>query len=127
MVEYLKFIPKKRLENLFKTIHNDKQSAFIYESEFDIIEALAVFQPVNELKSLYVDCITPTIRDAKKGGLARIMKERQLKSYTLLKNILCSENGDCIQFVQDNLKNIQKLLLTSVQTKKHTSQTVRLA
>lgn len=125
VLEHLKLIPKKRMKTLFQSaqLHLDP---FGYESYFDIIEALAVFQSDSQLKSIYDEYITPTIRNSKKGGVTRIIKERQLKSYTLLKNILISENEGCVKFVQENLKQIQKLLLTSVNTKKHNSQITRL-
>lgn len=125
VLNHLKLIPKKRIQNLLKTSHNHL-SPFVYESYFDIIEALAIFQSADTLKELSTDYIVPTINNVKKGGVTRIIKERQLKSYILLKNILSSENEGCIEFVQTNLKNIQKILLNAVQAKKHNSQIIRL-
>lgn len=126
VVEHLKQITYEEFEKLCKRIQKDKCAAFSYESHFDIIVELATFQSVDQLNELYLDYISPTIRNAKKGGVARTIKERQLKSYILLKNILSSENNDCQQFVEQNLKKIQKLLLMAVQTKKQSSQVMRL-
>lgn len=123
--EYLRLIPRKRLQNLFKLAHQNL-GPFGYEAYFDIIESLAVFQSADNLKNLHTDYIVPTIRNVKKGGVTRLIKERQLKAYTLLRDILSSENEGCVLFVKGFVKRIQKLLLEAVHTKKHSSQIVRL-
>lgn len=125
VLTHLRLIPNKRLRNLFKTA-KQHLGPFAYESYFDIIEALAVFQSADHLKDLYDEYIAPTIKNVKKAGVTRIIKERQLKSYILLKNILSSENAGCVEFVEGNIKQIQKVLLTAVQTRKHNAQVTRL-
>lgn len=123
--EYLTIVPTKRLQNLFKHTKTSL-GPFKYEAYFDIIVALALYQPATQLKELFDDYIAPTLRNVKKGGVSRLIKERGLKSYELLKNILQSENNGCVQFTKSNLKEIQKILLGSMQENKENVKVAQL-
>lgn len=122
---YLRAMPEKRLQQLFKKAkaHN---GPFVYEACFDIVVCLALYQPCDQLKELFDDYIAPTLRNAKKGGITRSIKERQLKSYELLKNILLSENEGCQTFVAANVKEIHKVLLGTVLESKSNAKVMQL-
>lgn len=123
--ELLKSIPKKRLQNLFK-LSQQNLGAFIYQAYFELLLVLALYQSSKELNELFSEYIEPTLRNAKKGGVTRLIKERQSKSYELLQNILESENPGCQEFVSENILAIQKVLLNTLQNRKTTSQDARL-
>lgn len=123
--EYLKQVPPKRLNQLFKNVKTSL-SAFAYEAYFDILECLAVYQPVDQLKELFDEYISLTLRNAKTGGITHLIKERQLKSYKLLQNILLSENDGCVKFVTQHKKEIQKVLLATMQNRKNACHATRL-
>lgn len=121
----LRIVPPRRVQQLFKHI-KWLLGPFVYESYFDIIVSLAVYQSAEQLKQLFDDYISPTLRNAKEGGVTRLIKERQSKSYELLKNILLSETTGCTTFVNGNVRQIQNLLLGTLQNRKNSSQVARL-
>lgn len=122
---YLRFVPAKRLQQLFRRTkaHN---GPFVYEACFDIVVCLALYQSRDQLKELFDDYIAPTLKNAKKGGITRSIKERQLKSYELLKNILLSKNDGCQSFVGANVKEIHKMLLGTVLESKSNAKVMQL-
>lgn len=122
---YLRVVPEKRLQQLFKKTkaHN---GPFVYEACFDIVVCLALYQPADQLKELFDQYIAPTLKNAKKGGITRSIKERQLKSYELLKNILLSENDGCQSFVAGNVKEIHGMLLGTVLESKNNAKVMQL-
>lgn len=124
--ELLHTVPVKRLSQLFKRTQQFIEP-FAYQAYFELLIPLAVYQSEQTLNELFVKHIEPTLRSAKKGGLTPLIKERQTKSYELLRNILESENIGCQKFVQENLLQIQKALLNTLQNRKSSSQDVRLA
>lgn len=123
--ECLRIVPPKRLQNLFKTT-KALLGPFAYEAYFDIILSLAPYQSEAQLKQLFDEYIAPTLRNVKKGGVTRLIKERGLKSFELLKNILQSENAGCVQFAKAHLKEIQKVLLGSMQENKSNVKVAQL-
>lgn len=125
MCELLRTIPAQRLNQLFKGTQQFI-GVFAYQAYFELLMALAVYRSAEQMNELFEDYIEPTLRNAKKGGITNLIKERQAKSHQLLYNILKSENSGCEQFVRENLLQIQKVLLNTLQNRKHTSQEVRL-
>lgn len=123
--ELLRTIPAKRLEQLFRG-SQQYIGVFAYQAYFELLIALAVYQSPEKLNELFTDYIKPTLRNAKKSGVTQLIKERQTKSYQLLQNILKSENAGCQKFVSENLLQIQKVLLNTLQNRKHSSQDMRL-
>lgn len=123
--EMLMIVPPKRLQLLFKSTQQTLNT-FAYQSYFELLMSLAVYQSPEELKDFFLQYIEPTLRNAKVGGVSRLIKERQVKSYELLKNILQSENAGCKKFVAENLLQIQKTLVNTLQNRKQSSQNVRL-
>lgn len=121
----LKSIPKKRLQGMFKSTHS-RLNSFTFQAYFELLVVLAIYQSANELNELFTEYIEPTLRNAKKGGVSHLIKERQAKSYELLKNILESENRGCKNFVNEHLLAIQKVLLNTLQNRKSGSQDARL-
>lgn len=122
---FLRVLPEKRVQQLFKKTraHN---GPFVYEACFDIVVCLALYQPSDQLKELFDEYIAPTMKNAKQGGITRSIKERQLKSYELLQNILLSENDGCQTFAAANVKEIHKLLLGTVLENKSNAKVMQL-
>lgn len=125
VLELLKVVPPKRLNQLFK---GTQQSigTFAYQAYFELLIALSVYQSDELLNELFVKYIEPTLRSAKKSGVTTLIKERQAKSYELLRNILESQKAGCLKFVAENLLQIQKALLNTLQNRKNSSQDIRL-
>lgn len=125
VLELLKNVPEKRIQQLFKGTQQ-YIGVFSYQAYFELLITLAVYQSTEKLNELFVGYIEPTLRNAKKGGVTQLIKERQTKSYELLKNILESENTGCQKFVSTNSLQIQKVLLNTLQNRKSNSQDIRL-
>lgn len=123
--ELLNLIPASRLQQLFKS-STQLIGTFGFQAYFDLILVLAVYQSDEQLKQLFSEYIEPTLRNAKKGGVTPTIKERQAKSYEMLRNILQSQNVGCQRFVATHLLEIQKTLLNTLQNRKDTSQDIRL-
>lgn len=123
--ELLQIIPSKRLQQLFKGTQKSI-GAFAYQAYFELLMALAVYQSEEKLNELFTEYIEPTLRNAKKGGITPMIRERQSKSYQLLQNILESQRAGCSKFVNTNLKQIQKALSNTQQNRKDSSQDARL-
>lgn len=123
--EQLQIIPAKRVQQLFKNTQKSIGS-FAYQAYFELLMALAVYQSEEKLNELFNEYIEPTLRNAKKGGITPMIKERQSKSYQLLQNILESQRDGCCKFVSTNLKQIQKALSNTQQNRKDSSQDARL-
>lgn len=123
--ELLKTIPAKRMEQLFRGCQQHI-GVFAYQAYFELLIELSVYQSNEKLNELFVDYIEPTLRNAKKGGITQLIKERQTKSYQILQNLLQSENAGCKKFVSKNLLQIQKVLVNTLQNRKQSSQDIRL-
>lgn len=139
IVEYLKITEKQTLNELFNAIHKEykskegidasdmqKQDVFQYQAFFDLLLVLSLYQPQEQLAQLFSEYIEPTLRNAKVAGISSVIKERQARSYELLKNILESDSNGCKQFVAKHLLEIQKALLNTLQNRKSSSQDMRL-
>lgn len=124
--ELLRVIPVKRLSQMFKSTQQFI-GTFAYQAYFELLIVLAIYQTDETLNELFVKYIEPTLRSAKKSGVTPLIKERQAKTYELLRNILKSENPGCQKFVAGNLFEIQKTLLNTLQNRKSSSQDIRLA
>lgn len=123
--DLLRTIPGKRIQQLFKGTQQTI-GTFSYQAYFELLIELAVYQSTEQLSELFTEYIEPTLRNAKKGGITQVIKERQSKSYQLLQNILESDNAGCKKFVSENLLQIQKALLNTLQNRKDSSQDARL-
>lgn len=125
VLDLLKNVPEKRVQQLFKGTQQFI-GVFAYQAYFELLINLAVYQSSEKINELFVGYIEPTLRNARKGGVTQLIKERQNKSYELLRNILESENTGCQKFVNKNLLQIQKALLNTLQNRKSNSQDIRL-
>lgn len=123
--EMLLTVPVKRLQQLFKNVQQFIEP-FTYQALFELLIVLSVYLSGDDLNDLFVEYIEPTLRNAKMGGVTKLIKERQTKSYDLLRNILSSDHDGCQQFVSANSLKIQKALLNTLQNRKDNSQDVRL-
>lgn len=97
---------------------DDPEDSFIKESILDLIRALVSYQNLQNLDLLYQQCVKtlPEITN----------KKEQKKAYRLLEEICSSESNDCKNFVKNNRKEVQKLLMKSLKTAAISSRSARL-
>lgn len=91
---------------------------FVKESILDLIRALVPYQDAESINKLYQQCIKslPEIKNNKE----------QKKAYRLLEEICSSETDGCKEFVKQNRKYVQKLLLKSLDSAVISSKGARL-
>ena len=96
----------------------DEQDAFTKESLMDLLRALIPYQNLENIDRLYEMCIKnlSSIKD----------KKEQKKIYRLLEEICGSEREQCKKFVTSNCKDIQKLLMKSLNSDSVCSKGARL-
>lgn len=102
---------------------------FAAEAIFDIMEYLALYQTAEQLKSIFNDFITPVLKKTRKPEISKNvekLKRQQRKCYEMLSNIMTSENDGCLEFVTENITQIQDLVLGSLKTTCNTTQAARL-
>lgn len=121
----LRIVPERRMQKLFKKVKT-QNGPFVYEACFDIVMSMALYSSHEQLQELFEAYIAPTLRNAKTGGITSSIKERLLKSYELLKNILLSENEGCRSFVAAHVKEIHKLLLGTALESKSNAKVMQL-
>ncbi|KAL7025273.1 hypothetical protein ACKWTF_013427 [Chironomus riparius] len=136
---YLKITPKETLDKLFENALKEMASkppgSFIYDSLFDLIEALAMYQSCDKLTELYKSYIVTTLIKDKKDVEAEDSKKnkdsnlrrRLKKAYKLLQDMLSSENDGCTDFVAAELNNIEKILSSTSYKVIEGTQVMRLA
>lgn len=139
ITEYLKVADKSTLDQLFLSVLNEyksketiaakdvhKKDSFQYQAYFDLLLVLAVYQTTEQLTQLFGEYIKPALQNAKTADISVTNKERQAKSYEMLKNILESEADGCKAFVSQHILEIQSALLNTLQQRKNSSQDMRL-
>lgn len=96
----------------------DPEDSFIKESILDLIRALVSYQNAANVKLLYDQCIKslPDIKNNKE----------QKKAYRLLEEICSSSSEGCLKFLKNNRKEVQKLLMKSLNTAAVSSKGARL-
>lgn len=96
----------------------DPEDLFIKESILDLIRALVPYQNLQNVEVLYQDCVKtlPEISN----------KKEQKKAYRLLEEICGSESEACKDFVKNNRKEVQKLLMKTLKTAATSSRSARL-
>jgi ribosomal RNA-processing protein 12 len=134
---YLKITPKPTLDKLFTNATDQMTSkipgSFVYDSIFDIVETLALYQSCEKLTELYKSFIVTTlVKDKKKDGNGDVKKDNNLrrrlkKSYKLLQDLMSAETEGCIDFVIAELNNIEKILSSSSYKVIEGTQVMRLA
>lgn len=136
---YLKITPKPTLDKLFTNATQQMSSkvpgSFVYDSIFDIVESLALFQSCEKLTELYRSYIVATlVKDKKvKDGSSVDLKQdnnirrRLKKAYKLLQDLMSAENEGCIEFVAAEINNIEKILTSSSYKVIEGTQVMRLA
>lgn len=136
---YLKITSKETLDKLFENALKEMSAkapgSFIYDSLFDIVEALAMFQSCDKLTELYKSYIVTTLmkdkseeaeEDAKKKKDSNL-RRRLKKAYKLLQDLLRSRNEGCEEFVTAELNNIEKILSSTTYKVIEGTQVTRLA
>lgn len=96
----------------------EPDEVFVKESILDLIRALVPYQNSESIDKLYQQCIKslPEIKNSKE----------QKKAYRLLEEICGSETEGCVEFVKRNRKNVQKLLIKSLESAVVSSKGARL-
>uniref|UniRef100_A0A182NDX0 Uncharacterized protein n=1 Tax=Anopheles dirus TaxID=7168 RepID=A0A182NDX0_9DIPT len=131
---YLSVTPKPVLDEMFNVALQQLQEkapgTFLYDTLFDIVEQLALYQSKEKLNEIYQKYITVILRQdkkqetvAKKNANVRRQMKKVLK---LLCEILASENEGCVAFVEAKLGNIEKLLLSTMHQSYEGIQAPRL-
>ncbi|KAL3267861.1 hypothetical protein HHI36_007002 [Cryptolaemus montrouzieri] len=97
---------------------DDPEDPFIKESILDLIRALVPYQSVENISTLYNQCvkILPEIKNRKE----------QKKAYRILEEICGSESENCKIFIKDNRKEVQRLLKASMDSAAISSKGARL-
>lgn len=138
---YLKITPKETLDKLFddaiKQMSSKAPGSHAYDSLFDIVEALALYQTCDKITELYKSYIVTTLikdkkdvevtEEGKKKKKDINLRRRLKKSYKLLQDLLQSENDGCIDFVAAEINNIEKILSTTTYKVIEGTQVSRLS
>lgn len=133
---YLKITPKATLDKLFNNAMDQMKSkvpgSFVYDSIFDIVEALAMYQSYDQLIILYRNYIVATLIKDKKSEESSVKQDNNIrrrlkKAYKLLQDLMSSESDGCIEFVATELNNIEKILTSSSYKVIEGTQVMRLA
>lgn len=97
---------------------DDPEDHFIKESILDLIRVLVPYQRTENVDVLYKQCVQnlPDIKNNKE----------QKKAYRILEEICASESQGCREFVKSNRKEIQRLLMRSLNTAAVSSKSARL-
>ncbi|CAG9830042.1 unnamed protein product [Diabrotica balteata] len=97
---------------------DEPEDHFIKESILDLIRALVPYQNAQNVEILYQQCIKnlPEIKNNKE----------QKKAYRLLEEVCGSESEGCQTFVKSNRKEVQRLLMKSLNSAAVSSKGARL-
>ncbi|XP_076254422.1 RRP12-like protein [Rhynchophorus ferrugineus] len=100
------------------TSSDEPEDHFIKESILDLIRALIPYQSMEGIDTIYQQCVKnlPDIKNNKE----------QKKAYRLLEEIVSSDSEGCKNFVKSNRKDVQKLLMKSLNTAATSSKGARL-
>uniref|UniRef100_A0A182RNB5 Uncharacterized protein n=1 Tax=Anopheles funestus TaxID=62324 RepID=A0A182RNB5_ANOFN len=132
---YLSITPEPVLNEMFNVALQQLQEkapgTFIYDTLFDIVEQLALYQTEEKLSEIYKKYITVILKqDKKQETVAKTnanIRRQMKKAFKLLHEILASENEGCVAFVDAKMGNIEKLLLGTMHLTYDGIQAPRLA
>lgn len=117
---FLKITPNEVLNQIFNNaltrLKNTKQGEFAYNMLFDIVECFVAYLKSEELKTLYNEYVKPMLTTAsisKKD--AKNVQPQVKKAYRILCSILEAANDNSLQFLAENMEDIEKLILSSEQ------------
>lgn len=96
----------------------DPEELFIKESILDLIRTLVPYQSVQNIETLYNQCVKnlPEIKN----------KKEQKKAYRILEEICGGESENCKEFLKKHKKDIQRVLRASMETAAVSSKGARL-
>lgn len=125
--------PRETLDQLFVIVQQQQSECeagnFKSDALYDIVENLALYQTSEQLRKLFDEFVAPVLKKAKKPSVAKRVekvKKQQNKAYQLLQNILSSDQPGCVEFANENIKDIQNLVLTALETTNSTTKVTRL-
>lgn len=121
---YLKITPENVLDELFERgmeqLKTTRPGTFLGDSVFDIVEILAMFQSKPKLKLFYEKYITVILKQKQNPEIMAVeelrKRKQQKKCYSILEEILLSDNVGCVDFVRSNLINIEKVFVATHTT-----------
>lgn len=113
-----------------KKYHDEEKSkeagSFKSKAIFELIEELATYQQVEQIAELFEEFIVPVLSKKIKSKTIDKLKQKQRNAYQLLYNILSSERPECLEFVQENIAEVQNLVLSALKTTCSTTLDARL-
>ncbi|XP_055612832.1 RRP12-like protein [Uranotaenia lowii] len=132
---FLSITPRPILEEMHsvavESMTSKAPGTFIYDMLFDIVEQLSLYQSAEKLDDIYQRYITAILkRDKTQETVAKTnanVRRQMKKAFKLLREILASDNGGCVEFVQNKRGNIEKLLLGTLHSTFDGIQAPRLA
>lgn len=135
---YLAVTPKTVLDQLFENaiqqMNTKTPGSFIYDSLFDVVEAITLFQSHDKIEELFNNYIVNTLIKDKKEKIEenkklkdQSLRRRLKKAYKLLQDILTSENPGCVDFVSTNFDTIERILSTTTYKIVEGTQVMRLS
>lgn len=128
---FLKITPHEVLKSLFDTaldqLNTKTAGTFIHDMLFDIVEALTAYQTKESVEVLYDQFILATLQREPNKKKENSLRRKLKKAYSLLADLLRSEHPGCSEFVNEKLKSIKKLVMTTSYTTVEGTQSHRLA
>lgn len=134
---YLAVTPQNVLNSLFESaieqMNSKAPGSFMYDTLFDIVEAMALFQSADKVQELFNNYIVSTLVKEKKSEASgdklkdQSLRRRLKKAYKLLQDIMMSENEGCTEFVSMELDAIEKVLAGTTYKVVEGTQVMRLA
>lgn len=137
---YFAVTPKAVLNSLFESavvqMNSKAPGSFMYDTLFDIVEAMTLFQSCDKIQELFKNYIVGTLVKDKKEKKAeegaeklkdQSLRRRLKKAYKLLQDIMMSENEGCVDFVSSELENIEKILTSTTYKVIEGTQVMRLS
>lgn len=121
---YLKITPENILDELFERgmeqLKTTRPGTFLGDSVFDIVEILAMFQSRPKLKLFYEKYITVILKQKQNPEIVAVeelrKRKQQKKCYSILEEILLSDNVGCVDFVRSNLISMEKVFVSTHTT-----------
>ncbi|XP_029179046.1 RRP12-like protein [Nylanderia fulva] len=111
-------LANEMFERALSKLDEPNANDFFKESVYDLIRVLIGYTDVDKLKKYYDMCV-PVLQDDTK-------QKEQKKAYRFLEEICGSDRKVCKQFLEENRRGIQKILITSTTSVINASRGTRL-
>lgn len=127
---YLTITPADKSEEIFKNLMTkinevENESDFaLKEALFDIARAMSIYQSEEIIKELFSKLLPLCESSADKGK--KVKNNLQKKGFKIIEDILKSDKQGCKEFVKNNRKQIQSVVMNSLNTSADNSRASRL-